>query len=189
MGSTAEVRGPYHAFLTTPTPTDETARQAALDTLGVLDTLPEQAYDDLTRAAAALFGAPIALISMVDRNRQWFKARTGLQVSQTPREHSFCAHAVVDPDQALVVTDARDDPRFRDNPLVTGDPNIRFYAGIPLIVEGGHAVGTLCVIDRVPREARPEAMAQLQFLAQQVMQVLAEQTEGVAPLATPALKG
>ncbi|MEO7245128.1 MAG: GAF domain-containing protein [Rubrivivax sp.] len=174
--------------MTAPTPADETDRQAALDALGVLDTLPEQAYDDLTRAAAELFGAPIALISMVDRKRQWFKARTGTQETQMPREHSFCAHAVADPNQPLVVTDARADARFCDNPLVTGDPNIRFYAGIPLTVEGGHAVGTLCVIDRVPREARPDAMAQLQFLAEQVMRVLAERASSAAGLATPTVR-
>ncbi|MEP7282136.1 MAG: GAF domain-containing protein [Rubrivivax sp.] len=174
--------------MTAQTTADETDRQAALDALGVLDTLPEQAYDDLTRAAAELFGAPIALISMVDRKRQWFKARIGTQETQTPREHSFCAHAVADPDQPLIVTDASTDARFRDNPLVTGDPNIRFYAGIPLIVEGGHAVGTLCVIDRVPREARPDAMAQLQFLAEQVMSVLAHRASSAAGVATPPVR-
>ncbi len=153
-------------------PSKEAARLAELQRLCVLDTLEEQAYDDITRMAADICGTPMAVISLIDDKRQWFKSRVGLQVSETPRELAFCAHAIQTPDRPFVVNDATKDARFEANPLVTGDPNIRFYAGAPLVTSNGHALGTVCVIDREPRDVTPEQLAQLQFMAQQVILML-----------------
>ena len=133
-------------------PADESERLAELAASDVLETAPEEAFDSLARLAAFICGTPISLVSLIDAERQWFKARVGLDVAETPRDISFCAHAIVNPDQLFVVTDASKDKRFRANPLVTGDPKIRFYAGMPLKTGEGSAVGTLCVIDRVPRD-------------------------------------
>lgn len=152
----------------------ERARLKALEDLKVLDTLEEIAYDDLVRLAAELCDAPIALISLIDQERQWFKARIGLQVRETPRQYAFCAHAIQDPGRVLVVDDATQDERFAANPLVTGDPGIRFYAGVPLVTPAGHALGTLCVIDREPRRIEAGKIETLQFLARQVVQKLEE---------------
>jgi len=131
----------------------EWQRLTALRMYQVLDTAAEKAYDDLTMLAAAVCDAPISLVSFVDDTRQWFKARTGLTISETPREHAFCAEAICC-DDTMIVADACKDPRFKNNPLVTGTPRIRFYAGAPLIVEGGFQLGTLCVIDHKPRKMR-----------------------------------
>jgi CheY-like chemotaxis protein len=147
----------------------EAMRQAELESMGVLDTEAEAAYDELTRLAASLFEAPIALVSLIDRDRQWFKSRLGLQASATPREHAFCAHAIQDPEQVMVVADATRDPRFAANPLVTGAPNIRFYAGAPLLSSSGHALGALCVIDREARAADPKKLDMLRFLAAELI--------------------
>lgn len=126
----------------------EHTRLIALESLGVLDTPAEQRVDRFTRLAAMTFGVPIALVSLVDQNRQWFKSRCGLDVAETPRSMAFCSHAVELGDM-LVIEDAAADPRFAANPLVTGAPHIRFYAGQPLFSDG-QAVGTLCIIDRAP---------------------------------------
>jgi signal transduction histidine kinase len=131
-------------------PSDEPDRLAALYGLGILDTPPEERFDRITRLARRVFGTPIALVSLVDRNRQWFKSCLGLNATSTARDVSFCSHAVI-ARQPLVVLDPLADPRFRDNPLVLGEPHIRFYAGVPLYAAGGQPVGTLCVIDREPR--------------------------------------
>jgi PAS domain S-box-containing protein len=144
---------------------DEAARLVALRELAVLDTTPEERFDRLTRLARDLFGVPIALVSLVDEDRQWFKSRQGLAAPETSREVSFCAHAILDEREVLVVPDALRDERFADNPLVTGDPDIRFYAGAPLSTADGHQVGTLCVIDRAPREWTAEQSAALRDLA------------------------
>ncbi|CAO3357608.1 sensor domain-containing phosphodiesterase [Azospirillum melinis] len=133
-----------------PIPAREEDRLAMLQRYELLDTPAEAAFDQITRLAAKLLKVPVALISLVDRDRQWFKSRVGLPVQETPREHAFCAHAL-DSDALLVVGDARQDERFADNPLVTGDPNIRFYAGAPLRTADGLALGTICVIDDQPR--------------------------------------
>ena len=145
----------------------EQARLSELKRCGILNTLPEQTYDDIVALAARCCEVPIALISLVDEQRQWFKAKVGLQASETAREHAFCAHAI-EQDEPLVVCDARDDSRFRDNPLVTGAPGIRFYAGVQLRTPGGAALGTLCVIDQVARTLTPEQLTALKALAREV---------------------
>lgn len=155
-----------------PVPADEAARLDALRRFDILDTGAEAAYDDITRIAAYIAGTPISLISLVDEDRQWFKSRVGLTATQTPREHAFCAHAICEPDTPMIVTDAAHDPRFADNPLVTGAPDIRFYMGAPLVTCDHHAIGTLCVIDRVPHEPTPDQVAALSALARQVMSQL-----------------
>ena len=152
----------------TDTPADrEQARLAALHDLRVLDTLPEQAFDDIVQLASQICGTPLGLVSLVDEQRQWFKARVGLAATQTPRDLAFCAHAINTPDALMVVADTAHDPRFRSNPLVTGEPEIRFYAGAPIVTAGGHALGTVCVIDTVPRELDAAQLGALQALARQ----------------------
>ena len=150
----------------------EKARLMDLDSLAVMDTGAEDEYDLATRLAAGLFDAPIALMSLVDEQRQWFKSRVGIDVNQTPREHAFCAHAIAEPRQVMVVNDASKDSRFADNPLVTGGPGIRFYAGAPLVTSWGHAIGTICVIDSKPREVDDRQLEALKQLADQVVRRL-----------------
>jgi GAF domain-containing protein len=132
-----------------PMPENEDDRLRALAALGVLDTSPEADFDEITRLASVLCRRPIALISFVDRDRQWFKSRVGLDASQTPRDVAFCAHAIGQ-SGLFEVVDADADPRFRDNPLVTGPPGVKAYAGVPLLTTDGLALGTLCVIDHKP---------------------------------------
>ncbi|WP_376960198.1 EAL domain-containing protein [Azospirillum sp. A26] len=152
-----------------PVPAREEDRLATLQRYELLDTPAEAAFDQITRLAAKLLKVPVALISLVDRDRQWFKSRVGLPVQETPREHAFCAHAL-ESDTLLVVGDAWQDERFADNPLVTGDPNIRFYAGAPLRTADGLALGTICVIDDQPRPAlTPEEEEALRDLSAMTM--------------------
>lgn len=159
-------------MLAPPKPIDENRRLAALRGSGILDTPPEERFDRITRIAKRLFDVPIALVSLVDEHRQWFKSRQGLEAQETPRDISFCGHAILSP-EVLVIADARDDQRFRDNPLVTGPPNIRFYAGCPLALSNGEIIGTLCIIDRVPRTFDGEDEAVLRDLAKVVERELA----------------
>ena len=150
----------------------EQARLAELAALHIMDSEEDEAYDELTRMAASFCEAPIALISLVDEQRQWFKGRVGLQARETPREHAFCAHAIKEPEQIMQVPDATLDARFAVNPLVTGEPGIRFYAGAPLRSSSGHALGTLCVIDRKPRHLTADQLDALRTLAASVVERL-----------------
>ncbi len=152
-------------------PSNEAERLVALDRYQILDTLPEQVYDDLVSLAAHIAGTPIALVSLIDEHRQWFKARCGLDATETPRSISFCGHAV-ESGGPLVVEDARLDERFADNPIVVGDPHVIFYAGSPITTEDGFMLGTLCVIDHRPREFGEAHRRMLDALARQVMSQL-----------------
>jgi GAF domain-containing protein len=151
-----------------PVPENEAARLEALRQYEILDTDPEESFNDLTRLAAYICNTPIALISLVDAHRQWFKSRVGVSQEETDRDVSFCAHAIMQ-DGPFIVRDALDDERFRKNPLVTSDPRIRFYAGSPLMSPEGFKIGTLCVIDRKPRELTAEQVAALKIIGNQVI--------------------
>ncbi len=151
-----------------PIPEDESARLEALTGYDLLDTLPEDIYDDITRLASEICRTPISLISLVDKNRQWFKSKQRIAPDETPRDYSFCAHAILNPSEILVVPDAREDERFSDNPLTTGQPKIVFYAGVPLVNPEGYPLGTLCVIDSRPRTLTENQLLSLQALARLV---------------------
>jgi len=148
-------------------PEDEASRLGTLRSLDILDTAAEERFDRLTRMSKRLFGVPIALVSLVDENRQWFKSCVGLSVSETPRDISFCGHAILG-DDIFVIPDAAQDIRFADNPLVTQEPHIRFYAGCPLSSQNGSKLGTLCIIDTKPRSLDPEDLDTLRDLASMV---------------------
>ena len=135
----------------------------------ILDTLPEKEFDDIVELASIFFQTPISLISLLDSHRQWFKARVGLNAQETPIEYAFCYHAIKQPDEVMVVPDSFMDERFQNNPLATGDPHVRFYAGAPLVTKSGYALGTLCVIDNHPREFSEEQERVLKILAQKVI--------------------
>jgi PAS domain S-box-containing protein len=157
-------------------PRSEPGRIEALRSYGVLDTPPEAAFDDLARLAAIVMGTPIGLVSLVDETRQWFKARHGIEVTESQRALSFCGHAVAD-GLTLIVPDAREDDRFADNPMVKGEPGIVFYAGAPLLTRHGHPLGTLCVMDRTPRSPTKDQREALELLARQVVDQLEARRE------------
>ena len=154
-----------------PLPSNEAERLAALREYEILDTEPEQAYDDLTALAAHICEVPVAMISLVDESRQWFKSRLGLSRQETPRDVAFCAHAILKP-EPLVVRDALKDGRFAESALVKRSPHIRFYAGFPLATAEGLALGTLCAIDRKPRALSAKQKKAMKALARQVMALL-----------------
>jgi GAF domain-containing protein len=149
-----------------PIPANEVERLAALRRSGILDTPPEDAFDELTALAAYICRTPISTVTFIDEHRQWFKSRVGMQEAETPREISFCAHAIVG-DEPLIVPDASRDGRFAELPNVVSDPMIRFYAGVPLRTREGLALGTLCVIDHQPRRLTDDQLAALRTLARQ----------------------
>lgn len=152
----------------------EQNRRSALARYGLLDTAPEPIFDAITIAIANICSVPIALVSLVDSDRQWFKSTYGVNIRETPRDIAFCEHAIARPDEMMVVEDATDDPRFQCNPLVAEDPYIRFYAGKPIVTSDGYALGTLCVIDREPRQLLPYQIEALNALSKTVSAILDE---------------
>jgi len=168
-----------------PLPTNEADRLSALYSLNVLDTPVEPDFDDIAALAASVCGAPMSLVTLVDADRQWFKARVGTDLTETPRDISFCAHAILS-SELLVVPDAQQDVRFADNPTVAGDDGVRFYAGAPLVTTDGFALGTLCVLDKVPRRLEIEQLQALRALARQVTSQLELRRYSVALANTTA---
>lgn len=149
-------------------PHNEDERLATLHSLQILDTPSDDRFDRFTRISARIFDMPVAIISLVDRDRQWFKSTEGFDVEETPRKFSFCGHAILGND-VFEVRNARRDPRFRDNPFVIDQPHIRFYAGAPLEAPNGHKLGTLCIIDKIPRQLSEEEKTMLKNLADMVV--------------------
>ncbi len=134
-----------------PMPPNETKRLEVLSSYNILDTLPEQAYDDITALAAHICNAPVSMVTLIDRKRQWIKSSHGADIEEIPRDLAFCAHAINDPERIMEVNDTSKDDRFKDNPLVKDEPKIAFYVGAPLLSVDGYALGTLCVIDHEPK--------------------------------------
>lgn len=153
-------------------PTDEVERLNTLRSYDILDTFPESEYDEITFLASQICGTSISLISLIDEDRQWFKSKVGLAVNETPREISFCGHAINDPQNIMMIPDSRLDERFNDNPLVTGFPHVIFYAGVPLVTPDGMPLGTLCVIDDVPKELSESQLQCLRALGNQLVKLL-----------------
>ncbi len=155
-----------------PLPPNEAERLAALRAYGLIDTEPERDFDELVALAARLCECPVATVTLVDQDRQWFKARVGTATRETHRDLAFCAHAILEPEAMTIVPDARNDARFADNPLVLGDPWIRFYAGMPLVNVSGAALGTFCVLDQKPRELTPGQVETLAALGRQAARLM-----------------
>lgn len=161
----------YLSMIKAPIPSNEAQRLEALLDYQILDSLPEQDFDDLTKTASAICKTPIALISLIDKDRQWFKSTVGLDATETNRDISFCGHAI-NGNELFLVRNALEDERFSDNPAVSSDLKVRFYAGAPLISHSGHAIGTICVVDKVTRELSKEQQMVLMTLSKQVVKQL-----------------
>jgi len=161
-----------NAWVPAEIPPDEAERLAALREYRILDTPPEDVFDDLTWLASFICQAPMALVTLIDRHRQWFKSRVGFESAESPRDESICAHAVLKPDRILEVPDTAKDRRFAGMPAIAGGPRIRFYAGAPLVGVRGHAVGTICVMDREPRTLTEDQRHALRILAKQAVSQL-----------------
>ena len=166
--SGSDCRATWKAKMSMPIPKNEAKRIKVLWQYDILDTVPEEVFDELADLAAHICGAPIALISMVDENRQWFKSTVGVSVKETARDISFCAHAIMQ-NELFIIPDTTRDERFKNSPFVTAGPKIRFYAGAPLVSPDGHALGTLCVLDKVPRELTEHQKSALRILSRHVM--------------------
>ncbi len=158
-------------MITPKIPEEDVKRVEALKAYSILDTLPEQEYDDITLLASQICNTPVSLISLIDDNRQWFKSHHGLDATETPRDIAFCAHAINEQDQLFIVNDSRKDVRFHDNPLVTGDPHVIFYTGMPLVSADGYSLGTLCVIDHQPRNLDESQIKALKALSGQIVRL------------------
>lgn len=153
-------------------PKNEAARVKDLASYSILDSLPEEDYDSLTKLASKICGTPISLITLLDDKRQWFKSHHGLSISETPKQYAFCAHAILDPLNIFVVEDARKDHRFKDNPLVLGEPHVIFYVGVPLNSSSGFPLGTLCAIDNKPNKLDEDQIEALKTLSKQTVNLL-----------------
>lgn len=150
---------------------DELSRLHALDSYQIMDTLPQMDLDEITELASIICGTPISLVTLLDSDRQWFKSKVGLDISETPREYAFCHYAIQSPHRIMIVEDSHKDARFKDTPLITGDPYLRFYAGAPIVTADGHALGSLCVIDHMPRSLTSEQQRALGLLSKRVLQL------------------
>ena len=159
-------------MITANPPENEIERLQSLQNYQILDSLPEEDYDAIAKIASSICNTPIALISLIDKDRQWFKANHGLDARETPRDFAFCAHSILEPNDLFIINDATKDERFFDNPLTTGEPNVIFYAGAPLNTSDGYSLGTLCVIDNEPKELSTEQKESLKLLANQVVNLL-----------------
>jgi hypothetical protein len=164
-----------------PKPKNERQRIKILWQYDVLDTVPEAAFDELAELASVICGTPVALITLVDEDRQWFKSKVGISISETSRDVSMCAHAILQK-KLFIVPDATKDRRFKDNPLVTASPKIRFYAGMPLVAAGGHALGTICVVDQKPRTLTAGQQEALRVLARHTMTLLELRRQARVPI-------
>ena len=155
-----------------PIPENEEARLEDLKSFDILDTLPEKDYDSITQLASEICGTKISLVSLIDENRQWFKSKVNLSDTQTERKYAFCAHAILKPEEVMIVENAHEDERFHDNPYVMDDPSFTFYAGVPLVSQKGYPLGTLCVLDDRPKQLSPGQLQSLKNLSRQVMRLL-----------------